>query len=236
MSVALYKKTPENTTHIPDTLIKFNSSPNTVTPTRIVIISFKTPPIIKTIAFDFRINQNSHKIIAIAMQAPVSPNEIVFIPLSNVEKKSPLLGPSFAHGCSIVHESKIMKTNIEDERTLIVATEPFNGGSNLCSLNCTSVHRIPLSIAATRTITNPTASNSTSPNAVSSSPSIINTPTVIRLHDTFSMPKKKALASTHIGLDDFTIVKKVIDILTRDKFDNPTSTAVTNPQGIVTPM
>ena len=44
-----------------------------------------------------------------------------------------------------------------------------------------------------------------------------------------------ALNKTHIGLDDLIIVKKVIDILTKDRFDRPTSAAVMNPHGNETP-
>mmetsp|Transcript_4534 Transcript_4534/g.10060 ORF Transcript_4534/g.10060 Transcript_4534/m.10060 type:complete len:105 (+) Transcript_4534:925-1239(+) len=55
-----------------------------------------------------------------------------------------------------------------------------------------------------------------------------------RIQVTFSRPKKKALSKTHIGEEDFTIVKNVIEIRTRDIFDKPTSSAVMNPHGIET--
>ena len=126
--------------------------------------------------------------------------------------------------------------NIVEERTLIVTTGPPSGGSSFCNLNCTSVHLIPPHIAAHNTRTNPTVSNSTSPNAVKTSPAVINTPTSIRLHVTFSSPNINALSNTHIGLDDLTIVKNVIDMRTKDRFDNPISKAVTNPHGIETPL
>lgn len=85
-SVILYNKTPRNTTMIPETLMTLSSSPNIVTPTRMVIISFKTPPIIRTIAFDLSINQNSQSTIAIAMNAPVNPSDIVLKPFSKFVK------------------------------------------------------------------------------------------------------------------------------------------------------
>ena len=78
-------------------------------------------------------------------------------------------------------------------------------------------------------------SNSTSPNAVKTSPAVINTPTSIRLQVTFSKPNINALSNTHIGADDLIIVKNVIDIRTKDRFDNPISNAVTIPHGIETP-
>ena len=66
-------------------------------------------------------------------------------------------------------------------------------------------------------------------------PAVINKPTITRLHVIFSKPKINADMSTQIGLDDLTIVKNVIDILTKDRFDNTISKAVTNPTGIETP-
>lgn len=50
------------------------------------------------------------------------------------------------------------------------------------------------------------------------------------------MPKIKALSNTQIGLDDLIIVKNVIDILTKERFDSPTSAAVIKPHGIETPV
>ena len=126
--------------------------------------------------------------------------------------------------------------NIVDDNTLIVTTGPPNGGSRFCNLNCTSVHLIPPHIAAHNTSMNPIVSNSTSPNAVKTSPAVINTPTSIRLHVTFSKPNINALSNTHIGADDLIIVKNVIDIRTKDRFDNPISNAVTIPHGIETPL
>ena len=128
-----------------------------------------------------------------------------------------------------------MKINIDGDSTLITTTDPFNGGSSLFSLNCTSVHLIPEQTAADRHRKNPIVSNSTSPNAVNNSPATIKPPTATRLQVTFSSPNKKALSNTHIGLDDLIIVKNVMDILTRDRFDKPTSNAVINPHGIDTP-
>mmetsp|Transcript_3455 Transcript_3455/g.5728 ORF Transcript_3455/g.5728 Transcript_3455/m.5728 type:complete len:158 (-) Transcript_3455:297-770(-) len=128
-----------------------------------------------------------------------------------------------------------MQMNIDGDSTLITTTDPFNGGSSLFNLNCTRVHLMPLQTAADRHRKNPTVSNSTSPNAVKSSPATIKPPTATRVHVTFSSPNKKALSNTHIGLDDLIIVKNVIDILTSDRFDKPTSNAVINPHGIDTP-
>lgn len=123
----------------------------------------------------------------------------------------------------------------EGASTLIVTTADFSGGSNRCTFNCTKVHLIPLQTAAPAHNRNPTVSNSTSPKAVNSSPAIINTPTEIRLHVTCSIPNINALSKTQIGLDDLIIVKNVIDILTNDRFDSPTSAAVIKPHGIETP-
>jgi hypothetical protein len=129
-----------------------------------------------------------------------------------------------------------MLTNIVEDSTLMVTTGPHNGGSSFCSLNWTNVQRIPPHIAAPKQSMNPIVSNSTSPNAVRISPPVINNPTIIRLQVIFSKPNMKALSNTHTGLDDFTIVKNVIDIRTRDRFDIPISRAVTNPHGIETPF
>ena len=94
---------------------------------------------------------------------------------------------------------------------------------------------MPLQTAAVKHRKNPIVSNSTSPNAVNNSPATIKLPTVTRMHVIFSSPNKKALSNTHIGLDDLIIVKNVMDILTRERFDKPTSKAVMNPHGIDTP-
>mmetsp|Transcript_2453 Transcript_2453/g.6091 ORF Transcript_2453/g.6091 Transcript_2453/m.6091 type:complete len:160 (-) Transcript_2453:365-844(-) len=128
-----------------------------------------------------------------------------------------------------------MLKNMVDDSTLIVTTGPPRGGSNFCSLNWTSVQRIPPQIAAVKTSTKPTVSNSTSPNAVKISPAVINSPTIIRLQVTFSSPNMNALSNTHIGADDLTMVKNVMEIRTKERFDNPTSNAVTSPHGIETP-
>ena len=53
------------------------SMPQKTHPTTIVINSFNTPPIMSTIAFDLSISQNSHSTIAMAMNAPINPNEMV---------------------------------------------------------------------------------------------------------------------------------------------------------------
>lgn len=135
-----------------------------------------------------------------------------------------------------MHEFQHIIILTDGASTLIVTTADFKGGSNRCTFNCTSVHRIPLQTAAPAHNRNPTVSNSTSPNAVNSSPAMINIPTAIRLHDTCSMPKIKALSNTQIGLDDLIIVKNVIDILTKERFDSPTSAAVIKPHGIETPV
>lgn len=73
------------------------------------------------------------------------------------------------------------------------------------------------------------------PNAVRISPAVISNPTIIRLKVIFSSPNMKALSNTQTGLDDLTMVKNVMDILTSDKFDRPISKAVTKPHGIDTP-
>ncbi len=120
--------------------------------------------------------------------------------------------------------------------TRIVTTDDFKGGSSRCTFNWTKVHRMPLQTAALAHNKNPTVSNSTSPNAVKSSPAIISTPTPIRLHETFSIPKMNALNNTQIGLDDLIIVKKVMDIRTKERLERPTSAAVMKPHGIETPV
>lgn len=127
-----------------------------------------------------------------------------------------------------------MHVNMDDASTLIVTSELLSGGSSLCTLNCTSVHLIPLQTAAAAHSTKPIMSNSTSPNAVRSSPSIIRTPTATSVQVIFSSPKMNADRSTQIGDDDLIIVKKVIDMRTSDRLDSPTSAAVTNPQGTET--
>mmetsp|Transcript_24942 Transcript_24942/g.53797 ORF Transcript_24942/g.53797 Transcript_24942/m.53797 type:complete len:143 (-) Transcript_24942:434-862(-) len=128
-----------------------------------------------------------------------------------------------------------MLKNMVDASTLMVTTGPPRGGSSFCSLNWTNVQRIPPQIAADKTRRNPTVSNSTSPNAVKISPAVINNPTMIRFQVIFSRPNMKALSNTHTGADDLTIVKNVMEIRTRERFDKPTSTAVTKPHGIETP-
>jgi hypothetical protein len=58
---------------------------------------------------------------------------------------------------------------------------------------------------------------------------------MMRLQVIFSKPNMNALSNTHTGLDDFTMVKNVIDIRTSDRFDSPISNAVTKPHGMDTP-
>eukprot|EP00580_Thalassiosira_gravida_P000396 CAMPEP_0201617242 /NCGR_PEP_ID=MMETSP0492-20130828/35827_1 /ASSEMBLY_ACC=CAM_ASM_000837 /TAXON_ID=420259 /ORGANISM="Thalassiosira gravida, Strain GMp14c1" /LENGTH=59 /DNA_ID=CAMNT_0048085431 /DNA_START=63 /DNA_END=242 /DNA_ORIENTATION=+ len=48
-------------------------------------------------------------------------------------------------------------------------------------------------------------------------------------------PNMKPLSSTQMGADDFIIVKNVIVIRTRERFDMPISAAVITPQGIEMP-
>ena len=82
---------------------------------------------------------------------------------------------------------------------------------------------------------NPIVSNSTSPKAVKISPAVINNPTIIRLPVIFSIPNINAESNTHTGPELLTMVKKVIDIRTSERFDKPTSAAVTNPHGTEMP-
>mmetsp|Transcript_9238 Transcript_9238/g.20053 ORF Transcript_9238/g.20053 Transcript_9238/m.20053 type:complete len:137 (+) Transcript_9238:978-1388(+) len=135
----------------------------------------------------------------------------------------------------MIDDSANIVKNIVDASTLMVTMGPPSGGSSFCSLNWTNVQRIPPHVAAPKQSKNPFVSNSTSPKAVKISPAVIKNPTIRRLQVIGNRPNMKPLSSVHTGPDDFTMVKNVTDIRTRERFDKAISAAVTNPQGIEIP-
>ena len=168
-------------------------------PIKIVINAFKTEPIIIVMAFDFRINQYWHRLEPTANKAPSSTYETIFIVLlaSNIDT---------FHGCSMISDkSKVLK-NIVDAITLMIAIGPLIGGSNFSNVNLAITQRVPEHTVDAIQRRNPVVSNSTSPNAVNSSPPVINKTTTTRGRVIFSIPNATALNDTNMGEEAFTMV------------------------------
>mmetsp|Transcript_52564 Transcript_52564/g.77894 ORF Transcript_52564/g.77894 Transcript_52564/m.77894 type:complete len:170 (-) Transcript_52564:367-876(-) len=168
----------------------------------IVKISFKTPPIISTIAEDFIISDSSHKTIAIAIDAPPKAKASVTPTMCHESRNGPKTFQS-----SIISDVKIRTKNILGDNTLMVAMAVLSGGSKFFIFNCTSVHRNPPHMLALKTRNKPVASKLIpSPKTVKHSPAEMTKTTKIKPQVIGSNPNTKADITTNIGAEALTIV------------------------------